>query len=320
MCLVAACVLFGIVAPACASVAIVPSRIEVTAQRGERATFEVSVATSGTPYPVQVTATAWNFARAENGEPKLITGAAEEKVFRGCASWVETPGVSVVVPPGGARTLRLVVDVPEDADYGTHFCYVAVVAIPTKGTITTKAGQVQVVAPLGYRMNALLLVAVEGKGGKAPLVSEGATLEAFDVKRINFSESVPILTRITNTGNVHLIMKQGSKIEIFRGRVKADEIPVQAYTLLPANSIAVPTVWKASSPVGVYTARFFADVGLPKPITGTRTFYVLDWHALAVAGVALVVLAGLIAVFLRRFRVQLAPRGSAGPTGRHRQN
>lgn len=285
-----------------ASFGVYPSRIEVNSKQGDTAKFEINVSTDGMEYPAETVVSAWNFARDTKGEPSRVPPEDEAK-FKGCASWLEWFPGSAVVEPDKERKFMFSVDVPKDANNGTHYCYVTFQGTPKlEAPGEAESGQAMR-TPVSYAVSALVLVSVVDTSSGAPALDARANVKTFSVKPFNLEKSVPMETTIVNRGNVHLSMGENSRILITRGKYTEAEVPVQPYTLLPGNTLTIPATWKASAPFGIYKATFQANVGLDEPITSSQRFVVLPWPWLAGLSAGLLLLIAALVFFFRRFRI-----------------
>jgi hypothetical protein len=298
--------------PAWAGVGIAPSKVELAADPGEILEFEISFLNPGnTAYGLSLGA--WDFARDEQGRPYPI-GPEDAQEFRGCSSWIALAEgkTSLRVPAATNHTSRFVVRVPENASEGTHYCYVEFTTSPVLGDSASESHEVQ--TPVSYAMGALLLVTVgNGGGSDAPVLVQDVKVADFEIDDLVMSGRVPMSIRISNEGNVHANLKEGSGVVILRGDYVEAEIPLDEFTLLPGSTLAVPATWKPTSPVGLYTARFVGELGLEEPLYAEASFRVLDWRIVAGAIAVLVALTLSGVLFFRRFSIQLkqkdAPNG-----------
>ncbi len=299
---------------AMAGIAVYPSRIEVSISPGESQAVELNVANTSIN-PLKSVVRPWDFARDEHGKAYPI-GPKDVKTFRGCSRWLNFESKSTKISPGEEGTFKFTVTVPKDTQTGTHYCYVTVASTPMLSKEPKREKEERgITVPMTYRISALLLVTVGGEGGKrkdsVPTLKRSASLKNFMVEPVNLTEFVPLNAEIENSGNSHLILAKGSKIEIRKGKAKEATIPVQEYTLLPEDTLVVPASWKANSSFGKYKAKFYGYVGLNKPLIAEKTFWVISWKWLTaiISGITLLV-AGLI-IFFKKFKIQLAPKSKS---------
>ena len=293
--------------PAYADFAVYPSRVEVSAKQGETVTFEINATTPEADNPMQVATSAWDFARDSTGEPKPISPEDAER-FHGCSAWLTWFPSSAEIEPGGERPFMFTATVPEDVDDGTHYCYVTFTAMPQLPSAELPESGQAMRTPLGYAVSALVLISV-GEGPDAPTLSANARVDDFGVKRFNLDKAIPMSVKLVNSGNVHLTMNETSKIEITKGKYTETDIPLQAFTLLPDNTLIIPVVWEPES-VGIYKATFSTDVGLAEPITAERTFFVLSWPLIiaAISAVVLIILGAWL--FFGRYKIRFTRKGA----------
>lgn len=307
---VCALMLFGLSAGAqlaYADFAVYPSRVEVSAKQGETVTFEINATTPAAEHPMQVATSAWDFARDSTGEPKAISPEDAER-FHGCSAWLTWFPSSAELKPAGERAFMFTATVPEDVEDGTHYCYVTFTAMPQLPPAELPESGQAMRTPLGYAVSALVLISV-GEGPDAPTLRADARVDDFSVNRFNLDKAIPISVKLVNSGNVHLNMNETSKIEITKGKYTETDIPLQAFTLLPDNTLVIPVVWEPDS-VGIYKATFSTDVGLAEPITAEKTFFVLSWP-LIIALISAVILFILGAwLFFGRYKIRFTRKGA----------
>lgn len=243
---------------------VVPSKIELTLDRGESEDVPLIIP-NNSPTPLKVSFSTWDFARDERGIPYPI-GPKDVKTFRGCGSWVTFASKKIHVDTGKAGKAVFTVTVPPDAEFGTYYTYIKAFGAPSP---LKKAG-----VAINYIINALLLVTVGRKGG-VPVLKRSAYLKSFFVKRFNFTSPVLFTTKISNTGNVHLNLT--GKIQIKKGKVIMETIPIKESTLLPMNTFPIIKAWGNPPLFGKFKAEFTGNVGLDKPLTDQKTFWVISW-------------------------------------------
>ncbi len=283
-------------APAKAGMAVVPSKIEISLPPGGQQDVDIDVF-SDCKNPLKVQAKSWDFARDEKGNPYPIK-PEDVKTFRGCGGWLNFLNRSVTVAPNQTGTVRFTVKVPGDVRLGTYYTYVALRGVPD---IAPKKG---VSMPVGYTINALLLVTVGGEQtseqNSPPILKRSASLKHFSVNTVNFHNPVPMLLEIENKGNVHLNLK--GTIEIWKDKYKGEAIPVQEFTLLPESTLKIPASWEKPPLFGKFTAKFKGDVGLEKPLIAEEAFWVINQKILVGTAGTLVFLLGL--AFFFRWRIK----------------
>ncbi|MDI6689525.1 MAG: hypothetical protein QME54_03780 [Actinomycetota bacterium] len=290
--------------PAQGSIVLFPSRIEVFVPPGGSEIVEVNAANTG-KNPLKCKINSWDFARDEKGIAHPIH-PEDVKVFRGCGGWLDFHSKSMTVSPDETGTFKFTVNVPRDAEYGTHYTYVTIAGTPILPK--EKGKGITIRLPMTYRIHALLLVMVSkpGESSEVPVLKRSAKLKDLMIGYLNFSNSVPIKIKIENTGNCHLILR--GIIEIWKGKYKGETIRVPEYTLLPMNTLIIPTTWRSPALFGKFRAKLIGDAGLNKPIKAEKTFWVISWELLLPALLGIALLIASFILFLRKFRIQLARR------------
>lgn len=295
-----------------AGIAVYPSKVEIKTDKGKSEEIEINVVNNKNKRAYISTVKMWDFARDENGVAHPVK-PEDAKTFQGCSKWIDlVGGKKKTIDPDQTGTFKFKVKVPDDAEYGTHYCYFTFSNAP----VYTKEEEKQGISlPMVYRISALILVTVGGSqdSDEPPTLKQATVIDDFEVSKLNFSDTVSMDARIRNTGNVHMNLQKGSKIEIWKGKRKTATIPVQEFTLLPKNTLVVPTTWKAGSPFGKYRAKFYGYIGLDKPLTAEGTFWVVSWKLLMTVISAIALLAIGLRLFFKRYRIQLASKEPKAP-------
>ena len=308
---VLACAATGMqVTSAEAGVGVTPSKIELAMEPGARTTFEVEVRTDNDT-PMVTSVRAWDFARDAQGQIKPVS-AVDAEEFHGCSAWVTLPEpVEKPLEPGGSVDFTIEVAVPNGVPDGTRYCYLTFDTSPVTEQEEQEQPAVEIKAPVTYSMSALLLVTVgeSATGAAAPVLNDQVLVKAFNVKTFNLDPEVAFTTAIENAGNVHANLSEGSGILIMQGDTVKGEVPFKEYTLLPEQTLDIPTTWVADSPVARYTARFIGFIDPENPLVAETQFWVIEPWVIGASIASLAVLIVIAVFFFTRFRIQLAPRG-----------
>lgn len=227
---------------------------------------------------------------SEEGSPKFLDKDEENDTSFSLRDWVTVPSQEIRVPSGSVREVEIVIQIPENAEPGGHYAaFFVQTEVPGDSDARTGVGAVGQIA-------SLMLVTVPGD------VVEELSVDDFRVSQKIYLESSPeieIVTRILNTGNVHVIPTGALFI---RGGINALDKTViynQAQGAVlpgaPARKISEKFVMDKDGfiPVmGRFEVDLVARAGLTgQEIIGHETFWIIPLKFLAVvSGLVLVAL------------------------------
>lgn len=276
----------------------------VSLLQGDRFTEELRIENESA-YPMSVSFTAWNFAYDEDGQAHEVR-ERDAKRFRGAASWVADIE-PLTIPPKTEATVPVRVEVPKSAGVGTHSAYLRITGRP----LDTVDESQQSVARVRYQLNALLLVVVQTPS-ETERLSAGAKLVSFTgPRRFTADPEVPFVTRIENTGNVHLDLNGRIEIKDAGGRL-VKTLPIEDRTLLPESTSKLEERWTGLPLIGKYTARMVGTCSITDVTQDFRSPAVEFWYVSrplmysVIAAIALLVIA--VTLFRSRFRIALVAR------------
>ena len=243
-----------------------PPLYDLTAKPGETIIKMMSVrndsSSSQTYTPVV------NTIAPSNEEGGLAFGPA---VATDLSGWIKVTPSTLTLAPNASGDFTITVKVPANAAPGGHYATVFAMnkpSAPSNGgaTITTLVGT-------------SMLLKVSGN------ITESASVVEFSTRRARVipGEAIDFTVRVRNTGNVH-IRPQGT-IEIFRGDVKVDEIPLNAdgLNVLPGNVRKFTAASNKSLPAGTYTAQLTLVYGAGQTVSvPSISFAVIGEMSLAV--------------------------------------
>lgn len=274
-------------------IVISPTKIELNADPGDRATREISL-TNRTGEPVTFQFTTEDFEGSTDPSQATVFKGEDGSPW-GAAEWIEPEVSSIVLDQGETLTLNATIRVPPNAEPGGH--YAALFASRTIDKVEDGAA-IQVTE----RVGTLFLITVSGN-----IIHDG-TLDEPEIK--GFSEYGPVNIGLVfnNMGNVHAKPTGKVVIRNLFGQVVA-QIPVEEWVVLPESSRRTLVQWGGKYHFGRYTAT--AEIGYSEErslILAQTSFWVIPWKIVAA------VVAALAAVLA--FVYLIRKRGQAGKQSR----
>lgn len=184
-----------------------------------------------------------DFSAEDNNEITLLPGQNE---LYGMKDWVAIQEKDVFLEPGGARELQFVLNVPQDATVGSHFCVLNVRALPK---IDAQNFQEPIVSG---QIAVYILLNVNGD------ISAKGELTQF-VAPVFAQDRVALKSEFQNTGNVFYIPHGGIRIEnLFTGQTNT--LKTEKHFVFPGKKYFFDMEWAGSSIFGVYKAQaYFVD-------------------------------------------------------------
>jgi len=283
---------------------IMPPMLDLTLDPGTVVADVIQVHNEET-IPFKITAVKQNFYATEgderSGAPDFY-GPEEVRTGYEMADWIEVNGEGTVIEPGAWANIPITIRVPADAQPGSHF-----------GAIQILASKPDDIAPLpdsGISIvrgtSVLVFVRVNGE------VIDELTVADFEADPAHTRLPVDFTIRLKNSGTTHqrpvgnIIIK-----DMFGRQVASLQInPGPQYrTVLPGSTRRFEVAWlKRRLPdgageyeqqlknfaLGKYTATMYLNYGSPdeqKILTAATEFWVFPWMALLTyAGVLLAAL------------------------------
>ena len=241
---------------------------------------------------------ALNFTAGDNEDG--LPSFQDEQI--GLSQWISTDVDSITIEPGEQRKVKIIIDVPMDAEPGGHFASLFVTLNPpSEDDFEQGVG-------LGSNLGLLLLVHVNGD------INEDSELLEFGiVEEKTKGNRLPttFYTRTKNSGTVHF--KPRGTIDIYNmiGR-KSESVPANPLggNVLPKSVRRLEARWLKSEDhntdggffkelsnewhnfaLGRYKAVLNMEwSATQEPLTGTVTFWVFPWRVLLVALIIIVIL------------------------------
>lgn len=267
-------------------VAINPTRIEITASPGDHIESSFKF-WNGTDSDLPIHLEAVDVApQDEEGHAAIEPEAAANSL----KDWVKPDYPDLNVSPKQQITLPFSIDVPMNADPGSHWGALVAITAPTEGG-TGAAVQV--------RTGTILLVRVLGDA------KEKITLERLSVPR--FAENPPITVdaRFRNEGTVHEAPVGNIDVRnVFGALVATGILPVR--NVLPGVMRRIEVLVGGGFWLGRYTVLFHATYGdASQELIARRVVWVVPWRKLWPWTLLAVVLIVLTIVARKRFAAAL---------------
>jgi hypothetical protein len=224
-------------------------------------------------------------AKDETGNPQVILDNSNDSSSYSMKNWVG-PVPELTLASKESRSLTVTVNIPSNAEAGGHYGVIRFSGVPP-----ALSGQsVSLTASVGV----LLLTRVDGK------ITENLVLKSLTIQQNGKSTSlvsngpVNILTRIENTGNVHLKPIGTLTVKDTFGKVVAT-YPFGGPTknILPQSTRAYNQTFDKKFLFGRYTAQLQAAYGTSGAVLlGSTSFWVIPYKLIIflIVGIALAII------------------------------
>ncbi len=263
-------------------IAINPTRIEITAAPGQRVESSFKY-WNGTDAFLPVHLEGADVAQQdEEGH----AGVAPEAAVNSLKSWLTPEYTDLNVAPKQEFEFKFGLDVPPNADPGSHWGTLLVITSPQAGSGSGAAIQT--------RIGLIILVKVLGE------VREKLTLESFSAPRFLQGPPVEPAARFRNEGTVHEAPLGSIEVRNWFGSLVATGT-------LPVRNVLPGTVRKITASVGDgvwfgrYDVTLRASYGAGELLEAQAVLWVVPWRRYGLWFAAFVVLASF--VFWRRKRL-----------------
>jgi len=267
---------------------ISPPISEFTIEAGQTVSKTIKL-TNPTKNLVEVYPTTMDFkSKGEGGEPAFIQEEDQNTKFS-LSKWISFTQSKVALTPEQVVEFTYKISVPQDAEPGGHYGAVFFVSQPPKAE--PDKTQVSVSSMIG----SLLLVKVPGD------IKEQAKVKEFGTdRRLYLFNKVKFLTRVENTGNIHIKPKGEISIKGLFGEKSTITVNEQKGNVLPESIRKFENEWnKSAILIGPYTAKLGLTYGEEgKQLADEITFWIIPWWFI----VAIAVLVLLIIFLLWRRR------------------
>ncbi len=281
-------------APAGQGIQVSNVLIDLNAEKGKTYNLKLTV-TNVTAGTLTVKSDVNDFkAKDETGTPQVILDSSNEDSSYSLRTWVSVLP-SVTLKSKESRTLGFGVAVPQNAEAGGHYGVIRFSGLPPE--VGNK--NVALVASVGV----LVLTRVEGK------ITEQLKLEDMFVyqgnKKRSLVEKTPLtlVSRVTNTGNVHVKPIGHLVVKNFFGKPVATlDFGDKNKNVLPNSTRRFEQQLHNKWLFGRYTMSVDAAYGTSgKVLTGNASFWVIPYKLILVVLVLLLVAFVFIRRGLRRY-------------------
>lgn len=272
-----------------------PPVVELKVDKGQKTTVGIKL-TNLSSSTLSITAAVNDFgAKNETGEPNILFDNSSTDNVYSLRQWVQVPG-DFTIASKETKTITVPIQVPTNAEPGGHYGVV-------RFTGTNAGGDVEQVA-LSASIGSLLLLQVNGT------ISIGANVEDFYTANGSFAKSgffeaapLQLVTRIKNTGNVHIKptgtveIKDtfGNKVSTVRMNGNPSAEKDRPGSILPQSVRRFNTELKDLQLFGRYTATMKLNYGEGKTLEKTTEFWVIPYRLILMIVLLLaVVVAGSV--------------------------
>ncbi len=184
-----------------------------------------------------------DFFVGENNETAFLSDGNE---IYGMKNWVSNDKKDWIAETGDQDRNKFVIDVPEDASVGSHYCVIMLSALPI---VDGENFQKPLV---GGQIGVYVLVNVLGD------VSGKGKIEDFQVPKIAQKENA-LNVVFKNEGNVHYVPHGGIEVKnIFTGKTEDEKL--EKHFVFPGKNFSFQHNWATPSLFGAYSVKaYFVD-------------------------------------------------------------
>ena len=267
-----------------------PFLIELNMSAGETQTQSITL-TNTTNESLTFTASINDFVpNGATGQPSFLGADQESESKFSLSRWIKvTRQPEFTIPPQSQTEVEFTVDVPVDAEPGTHYGGILfgqpLGVIPSSGSaVIQKAG-------------AIILV----KLGES---QENVQIQEFFTQRSVYQRGpVEFLVSLHNFGNVHSKPKGDITIRnIFGSQVAQVPVNPDALIVLPESGRDFSQQWKTNLGFGRYTAEAVLYYGSPKlELQAQTVFWIVPLRELILGVLILLILAIIGYIALRQY-------------------
>lgn len=246
-------------APGPGEIALAPSRFELPMRPGSSQTVVVNVISSTTSTnakPIRLLASLGDWMMNDEGEMVFPKAG---KVSNSAVPWMIYTPVEFTVQPGQTQSIRVTIDVPEDAAPGDHTAVMFVEERPPDIRSQTNKKEIT----FHFRLAAVFYVIVP------PLTAKGAVtaLEATPTP-----DGLVIRPTLKNEGNTRLRPVQSWQLVDAAGTVVAEQAPSEGYPVIAGAQYRPTFKVDKRLPPGEYSVRYRVDFkdGTGKVVEGRK--------------------------------------------------
>ncbi|HEY8886028.1 MAG TPA: hypothetical protein VIM31_00815 [Candidatus Microsaccharimonas sp.] len=245
------------------AITLSPASTEVTVDPGATATKSVDVINSGSDsFNVKVSTSPY-YVSGEDYDPRFtqLPGTVD------ASGWVHLSLTSATIAGLKVLSVPYTVTVPKDTPAGGYY---AVVFAETS-TDDQKTGVVS-----HNRVGDILYITVNGN------IKSGGNVIGSPLPSVSFVGSIPISTKVSNSGGTHFVTKTAYSVTDMTGKL-IFTATTERY-VLPQTERTITSSWTPQSLFGIFTVKRSATIdGVVKTLPDERIVIINPWVFVAVA-------------------------------------
>ena len=292
------------------AVTVSPPIIELDANKGDVINQSIKVRNESSITTTYYLSVERFVAGGEAGSPQFVAGEDVD-----LASWITFPYANISIPAGQTVEVPFTITLPAYAGPGGHYAAIFLSTAPPEAA--KKGSQVSIASRIGT----LVLVKIAGEiKEQAEMVEFSTSAKTYDALPVDF------LTRVKNSGNVHLkpagtiLIKNmwgsvAAKVAVNEtgGNVLPDQIrKFDSQWVKNPNATGAQTFWgkyrqeKENYAFGSYTADLALTYGTAgKVLTASASFMVIPWNVIIVNLICLIVIVIIIYFIVKKYNAWL---------------
>lgn len=239
------------------AITISPSSTDLTVEPGSSTDKSLDVINSSSDAFTVDVVTSPYYVRGEDYDPQFtqLPGTVD------ASKWVRIPQTQYTIDGGKKTTLSYTVVIPKDTQPGGYY---AVIFVQTD-TENDKTGVVS-----HNRVGNILYITVSGD------IKTGGTLTGNRIPAVSYIGSIPIGTKVSNTGGSHFITNAKYSIKnMFNKTIFSANI--ERY-VLPQTQRDITTPWSPQSLFGIFTVHRSATIdGKEQTLPDERIIIINPW-------------------------------------------
>jgi hypothetical protein len=277
------------------TLSITPQLLELTANPGEviTSTFRLTNASSEN---IAIRTIPKNFT--PNGEEGAVN-LTEDDTSYAIANWIIVSPETANIDANKTQDFEVSIDVPSNAEPGSHFGSVVFQTIPPEND--------QAAALISQEIAPVILVRIAGDTSEVAAIEEFKTGSSF----YSNENSVELISRIKNTGNVHFKPTGQIVIKNMFGSEVA-KLDLDKKNVLPDSIRQFVNEWQIDGfKIGRYTAELTIVTGDDNNIQTSKTsFTIFPYQTILPITLAVVLL--VVVIYKGRKRISLALKALSG--------
>lgn len=277
------------------SLTIVPVKFELTGNPGD-VISEIFRVRNNDPYTVDIFLSKEDFVPSD--DTVQFVGRAEG-VATSLFDWIDIQSPSIItLRSGEMRAIPIVITIPKTTPPGARYAILFAKSLPKEEGIIAAS----------LRLGAKIELLIPGDVDRSGELGGFSISKIIKGKRIEgrFYESGPFTfsSNFRNTGSVHYSPAGTISIYNILGQ-KIKDVSVTTKTVLPGGYQNIETQWDAGYVFGYLKAVINIADGNGKNSTKTMGFLVIPWKHIIVITALAAILAGLIFVISKRFKITI---------------